>query len=30
MGNKPLAKLRPNELNEFRRLTTFTDAEIGI
>jgi hypothetical protein len=28
MGNKPIAKLRPDELNEFRQLRTFTDAEI--
>ncbi|CAF0735468.1 unnamed protein product [Adineta steineri] len=28
MGNKPLTKLRPTELNDFRRLTTFTEAEI--
>jgi len=28
MGNKPLTKLRPDELNEFRQLRTFTDAEI--
>jgi hypothetical protein len=28
MGNKPLTKLRPNELSDYRRLTTFTDAEI--
>lgn len=28
MGNKPLTKLRPHELNDFRQLTTFSDAEI--
>lgn len=28
MGNKPSPKLRPNELQEFRLLRTFNDAEI--
>ncbi|CAF0873248.1 unnamed protein product [Rotaria sp. Silwood1] len=28
MGNKPVAKLRPNELEYFRQRTKFTDAEI--
>ncbi|CAF1583802.1 unnamed protein product [Adineta ricciae] len=28
MGNKSLAKLRPADLNDFRRHTTFTEAEI--
>ena len=28
MGNKPLTKLRPDELNEFRQLQAFSDAEI--
>lgn len=28
MGNKPLAKLRPNELNDFCQSTTFSPAEI--
>ena len=28
MGNKPSGKLRQEDLDYFRRLTTFTDAEI--
>jgi hypothetical protein len=28
MGNKPLAKLRQDDLDYFRHMTTFTDGEI--